>query len=319
MSPPPALRLLFFGTPEFAVPSLRALVCSRHPVVGAISQPDRPRGRGRKLAPTPVKLEAQAHGLAVLQPEKVGESAALDWMRERAPELGVVVAFGQFIPRSVRELPPRGLINAHASLLPRHRGAAPIAHSILAGDRRTGISVIRVVREMDAGEICGVRETEIDPEESAGALAERLAELAAEALLEAVDRIAEGSAEFRPQDPSGVTQAPKLGRDFGRIDWSEPRDRVLRRIRAATPWPGADLELPRGQGRLRILQARAWSEAPAPSAPGRIRIEGERLGVSAADGWIELLRVRKPGGRPLTAAEYLRGARVSADEEGGPA
>ncbi len=315
MSDAAPLRLVFFGTPEFALPSLRGLAASRHPVVGVVSQPDRPRGRGRRLVPTPVKAEAKALGLPVLQPEKVGEAAALEWLGELAPELGCVVAFGQFIPKSVRELPRHGLINAHASLLPRHRGAAPIQHAILEGDARSGITVIRVTRLMDAGDWCLMRETEIGADETAGELSARLSELAAEALLEAVDQIAAGRVEFRPQAAGGVTLAPKLTREFGRIHWSEVCARVLRRIRAATPWPGADLRLRKSGARLRILDAAGVDASPGPSRPREVRVEAERLLVAALDGWVEVLKLQRPGGRPLSAAEYLRGASVPGDEE----
>ena len=315
MSDAASLRLVFFGTPEFAVPSLRALGQSRHAVVGVVSQPDRPRGRGRKLVPTLVRAEANALGLPVLQPEKVGETAAFEWLQELAPDLGCVVAFGQFIPKSVRELPRLGLINAHASLLPRHRGAAPIQHAILEGDARTGITVIRVTKEMDAGDWCLMRETGIEPDETAGGLSARLSELAAQALLEAVDQIATGRADFRPQDAAGVTPAPKLAKEFGHIHWSEARARVLRRIRAATPWPGADLCLGKSGARLRILDAAGVDARPGHSRPGAVRVEAGRLLVAVLDGWIEVLRLQKPGGRPQSAAEYLRGASVPEDEE----
>ncbi len=315
MSDPAPLRLLFFGTPDFAVPSLRALAGSHHSVRGVISQPDRPRGRGRQLVPTPVKVEAGVHGVPVLQPEKVGEVGARAWMENLAPDLGCVVAFGQFIPKSVRELPRFGLINAHASLLPRHRGAAPIQHAILAGDARTGITVIRITREMDAGHWCLMRETEIGPEETGGGLSARLAELAAEVLLEAVDQVAAGRADFRPQDPAGVTLAPKLAKDFGRIDWSESRERVLRRVRAATPWPGARLCLRKSGTRLRILEAARVDAAADSGRPGRVWAREGRLLVAALDGWVEVRRLQKPGGRPMSAAEYLRGANVPREEE----
>jgi methionyl-tRNA formyltransferase len=297
----PQLRLIFLGTPEFALPALRALSEGRHEVVGVITQPDRPSGRGRKLQPTPVKELATELGLPVRQPAKVGEPEVLEWMRSMRADLGVVVAFGQFIPKSVRELPTLGMINAHASLLP--------------GDARTGISVMRVVKEMDAGDVCLVRETEIRPEENAGELGERLAELAAEALVEAVEEIAAGRAVFRSQDATRVTEAPKIGREFARLDWEEPAERILRRIRAATPRPGADLLLERAAKKLRILEARCASDAGAPPSSGAIRAEGGRLLAAAADAWVEITRLQVPGRAPVSAAEFLRGAEISIDEE----
>jgi methionyl-tRNA formyltransferase len=315
MAVPRRLRLLFFGTPEFAVPSLRALAEGPHAVVGVISQPDRPRGRGRKPEPTPTRAEAQDHSIPVVQPEKVGEPAALAWMQELEPDLGCVVAFGQFIPRSVRELPPLGLINAHASLLPRFRGAAPVQHAILEGDAETGVTIIRIEREMDAGEWCLMRSTPVGPEETAGALSARLSNLAAETLVEAVDQIARGEARFQSQPTEGVTLAPKVTREFGQLDFEEPVDRLLRRIRAATPWPGVDLELLPSGKRLRLLRAGRAETAENPAPPGTI-VHGEgRLRIAAMDGWIEVHRVQVPGRRAVDTAEFLRGARLAAGEE----
>jgi len=309
----PALRLVYLGTPEFAVPALRALARTRHTLSGVVSQPDRPRGRGRVLEPTPVAAAARELGLPLLQPEKVGDEPSLAWLRERRPDLGVVVAFGQFIPKSVRELPRLECVNAHASLLPRWRGAAPIAWAIDAGDRRTGISVMRVAREMDAGDVCGVRELEIGAEETAGELAERLAELAAAALVEAVDALADGRARFAPQDPAAVTLAPKLDRAFAKLDLAQPAERVLRRIRAATPRPGVDLALRRAGKTLRIVRARL---GPTHSGvrSGALRAEAGRLELACADAWLELAEVQLAGKRALPAAELLRGFRVAPDE-----
>ncbi len=310
------MRLIFFGTPEFAVPALRALGASRHPVVGVVSQPDRPRGRGRQVEPTPVHSAASELGIPVHSTAAVGAPDALAWLRALAPDLGVVVAFGQFLPRSVRELPKHGLINAHASLLPRHRGAAPIAHAILAGDEETGISVIRVVREMDAGPECLRVSTRVAPGETAGELAERLAPLAGSALCEAVERICAGTAVFTEQDHARATLAPKLERDFGRIDWRAPRAEIARRVRAATPWPGSDVQLRRSGRSLRLLRV-AEGEAhgtPAP-APGAMEASSGRLRVAALDGWVDVLMLQAPGRRPAGAAEFLRGARIPEDEE----
>lgn len=308
----PSLRIVFFGTPDFAVPSLRALAESAHAVVGVVSQPDRPRGRGRSAQPTPVKVEAERHGIPVLQPEKL-DAAALEWLREREPDLGVVVAFGQFIPKRVRELPPHRLINAHASLLPRHRGAAPIPYAILSGETQTGISVMRVEKEMDAGDVCAVRTLEIGRDETAGELEVRLADLAAEALSEAVDAVAGGTAQFQAQEHGEATLAPKLDKEFAKIDWNQPRDTVLCRIRAATPRPGVDLGLRQSGRTVRILAVTA-AEGPA-GAPGRVVSSEGRLRVAALDGWIEVLTLQAPGKRPIRSAEFLRGARVPEDEE----
>jgi methionyl-tRNA formyltransferase len=309
------LRLVFLGTPEFAVPSLLALASGPHPVVGAISQPDRPRGRGQKVEPTAVRAAAERLGIPVLQPEKVGEPAALEWLRALAPDLGVVVAFGQFIPRRVRELPRLGMINAHASLLPRWRGAAPIEHALLSGDTQSGVTIIRVAQEMDSGDWCLRRETPIGPDETAGALAERLAALAADALVEAVGEIAAGTARFQPQAVEGVTLAPKVGRELGALDWSQPAAVVLRRIRAATPRPGADVRLRRSRAAFRILEAELAGGLPAGVRPRAVRAERDRLLVAALDGWISVRRLQVHGRRPVRADEFLRGARLAADEE----
>lgn len=311
---PQPLRLVFLGTPEFALPALRALAESRHDVVGALSQPDRPRGRGRVLQPTPVKALAEELGVPVCQPAKVGAPDVLEWLRALRPDLGVVVAFGQFVPRSVRELPEHGMINAHASLLPRWRGAAPVQWAILQGDPRTGISVMRVAKEMDAGDVCLVRETEIRTDETAGELEGRLSELAAEALVEAVDQIAAGRAAFRPQDPGAATEAPRIDREFARLDWGEPALRVLRRIRASTPRPGADLELARARKTLRIVRARLAPDEAAPSGAGQVRAEAGRLCVAARDAWIEITRLQLPGRKPVAAEEFLRNANLAHDE-----
>ncbi len=308
------MRLLFLGTPEFAVPALRALARTSHVLAGVVSQPDRPRGRGRQLDPTPIAAAARELGAPLLQPEKVGDEAALAWMRAQRPDLGVVVAFGQFIPKSVRELPARGMVNAHASLLPRWRGAAPIEHAIDSGDPRTGISVMRVVKEMDAGDVCLVRELAIGADETAGELAPRLAELAGEALVAGIDEIAAGRAVFRPQDPAEVTLAPKVDRAFAKLDLHQPAERVLRRIRAATPRPGVDLALRRAQKTVRVLRARCGS-AHGGATPGSVRSDGGKLRVACADAWLELVEVQLPGKRPVSSEALLRGLRIPDGEE----
>ncbi len=315
MSNSASLRVLFLGTPDFAVPSLRRIHESRHEVVGVISQPDRPRGRGRQWVATPIKAEATRCELPLFQPERIGDPNALAWVKERGVDIGVVIAFGQFIPKSVRDLPRERMINAHASLLPRHRGAAPIQYALLEGDPQTGVTIIRVEKEMDAGDACLYRSLEITPGESAADLSGRLSELAAETLVEALDRIASGTAVFEPQPTQGITLAPKLGKDFGRIDWNQGNTSILQRIQASTPWPASDVQLQNAGIRLRLLEVREWaSETPPHARPGTVHTEDGRLGISTLDGWIEVLRLQVPGRRPVSAAEFLRGRNVSAEE-----
>lgn len=304
------MRLLFFGTPDFAVPTLRRLLQGPHPVVTVVSQPDRPRGRGRRPGPSPVAAVALEAGLPLLRPERVGAPQVERALREAAPDLGVVVAFGQFLPRRIRELPSRGfLVNAHASLLPRHRGAAPIPHAILAGDRETGISVMRVEREMDAGPVALVRRTAVGPDEDAGSLAARLADLAAEAVAEALERIAEDSVVWTPQDPSRASFAPKLGREDARLDLREPAEALVRRVRAMAPRPGAFVEIA-GEP-LRILAACALP-GPVDGPPGTLRPGADPpLRLASGSGWLVPLRVQRPAGRPMDAADFLRGRRLA--------
>jgi methionyl-tRNA formyltransferase len=206
-----ALRVAFFGTPEIAVPTLECLIAGPWEVVAVVSQPDRPRGRGRKLSPSPVSQVALDAGIPLLRPERVGKPEVIEALRALAPDIGVVLAFGQFIPKAVRELPGLGfMINAHASLLPKYRGAAPINHAILAGEKTTGISVMRVEREMDTGPVALVREIPIGDHENAAELSERLAHLAAEAITEALEQLAAGRAQWNEQDHSRACLAPKI-------------------------------------------------------------------------------------------------------------
>ena len=312
------LRLVFFGTPEFAVPTLARLAEGRHRVVAAVSQPDRPRGRGRKPSPSPVAAAAERLGIAALRTES---AAGADFAAELAalePDLGVVVAFGQFLPKRVRELPRAGyLINAHASLLPRHRGAAPIARAILAGDAETGISVMRVEREMDAGPVALVRRTPIGPDETAGELEARLAALAADAIEAAVELVASNRIEWTEQDPARASFAPKLGPDDARLDWAEPAAALARRVRALSPRPGAFASY--AGERLRILRAAALPAAgPLPDPPGTVRLAPLRIATGA--GWLAPRVLQRAGGRPLEVDDFQRGrglpdgARLGADE-----
>ncbi len=277
-----------------------------------MSQPDRPRGRGRHAGPSPVSAVALRAGVALLRPERVGDPEVERELRALAPDLGVVVAFGQFLPRRIRELPRLGyLVNGHASLLPRWRGAAPIARAILAGDARTGISVMRVEREMDTGPVALRAETEIGEGEDAGSLEARLAQLCAEAVSRAVDAIAEGRVTWTEQDPAAATFAPKLEPGEARLDWREPAPALARRVRAFAPSPGAWTTL-LGE-RLRILAARA-EPGPVGGAPGTVRRpepadlqQRSTLRIATGAGWLVPTRVQRAGGRAMDVAAFLRG------------
>lgn len=248
---------------------------------------------------------AQAAETPLLRPERASDPAFAEALRGHAPDLGVVVAFGQFLPRRIRELPRLGLcINAHASLLPRYRGAAPIARALLEGEAETGISVMRVDREMDAGPVALVRSTPIGPDETTGELETRLAALAADAIAEAVDLAAEGRLSWTHQEAGAATFAPKLEREEARIDWRVPAARIALQVRAFAPKPGAFTTL-EGEP-LRILAARACAGS-VEAAPGQVVVEGDRLRIATGEGWLEPRVLQRAGKRPLPAAEFLRG------------
>jgi methionyl-tRNA formyltransferase len=306
------MRLVFFGTPDFAVPTLVRLA-SEHEIAAVVSQPDRPSGRGRRVSPSPVSAAAQERGLALLRPERVGTPEVVAALREANTDLGVVVAFGQFLPRPVRELPRLGyLVNGHASVLPRHRGAAPIARALLAGDTETGISVMRVEREMDAGPVALVRTLAIGADEDAGQLTGRLARLAADAIAEALAQIAEGRVHWTEQDAARATLAPKIDSSELTIDWRDPADAIALRVRAFAPAPGARTLL-HGEP-LRILAARAEPGA-ADRAPGTARVRpGEPLRIATGGGWLVPERVQRAGGNALDLPAFLRGRPISDGE-----
>ena len=291
-------------------------MASRHPVVTVVSQPDRGRGRGRKRSPSPVSAAAEAAGIPLLRPERVGDAETLERLKGARPDLGVVVAFGQFIPKPVRTLPALGyLINGHASLLPRYRGAAPVAQAILDGEKTTGVSVMRVEKEMDAGPVALVESVEIGEQENTGELTQRLAALAGDVLLEAVEEIAEGRIRWTEQDHSRATVAAKISRDDAQIDWTETATSCMRRVHAMAPKPGAFGRLLDGRGEatdLRIVRARALEagqeEAPEP---GVIRLadgsDAPPLRIGTGEGWLVPLEVQRPGGKVMDPAAFLRG------------
>ena len=303
------MRLAFFGTPDFSVPTLERLLAGDHDVVGVVSQPDRRRGRGRKTTPSPVSAVALREGLPLLRPERVTDAHTERRFAELSPDLGVVVAFGQFIPKRTREAPAEGyLINGHASLLPKYRGAAPIARAILEGETRTGISVMRVEREMDSGAVALKRETEIGPDETTGELTRRLAQLCASAIDEVILRIAGGEVAWSEQDHAGASFAPKIDRADAALDWNDDARALSRRVRAMTPAPAAFSCIE--DTLLSFLAVRAV-EGRVDVRPGTVKYDdGGALRIATGSGWLLPIRVRRAGGAELDIEDYLRGRSI---------
>src|SRR5262245_45560809 len=307
------MRVVFMGTPEFAVPSLEALPAAGHEPVAAVTRPDRPRRHGG-AAPeaSPVKVAAQRLGIPVLQPATLGDPEFVALLTAAAPEAIVVVAFGLLLPPAVLALPPRGCVNLHASLLPRCRGAAPIARAIMAGESRTGVTTMRMDRGLDTGDILLTRECAISPGETAGELTARLAVLGAGLLVETLAALASGTIEARPQDDAGATWAPALARADGRIDWSADAAAVAGRILGCNPWPIAEAGL--RDARLQILRGVA-ERAPAgaaPAPPGTVlEAAGDRIAVACAPGTcLVITTLRLPGRREQSARDAINGRLV---------
>jgi len=303
------MRIAFFGTPEIAVASLAALLDAGHDLPCAVTQPDRPSGRRQTLTLPPVKALAAERGIPVLQTDDVNAKAFLEELAGLGPEAIVVAAFGQKLRRRLLDLPPRGCVNVHASLLPRHRGASPVAHAILAGDRETGVTLMRMVEKMDAGDILAQEATPIGPRETTGELTDRLAALGARLLVRTLDGLAAGRIRPIPQDESQATFAPSLRKNDGAIDWRGSADYLARFIRAMTPWPGAfTFWIPEGGRPLRLLVLEAEPAPGDAGEPGRVAsTDGGILTVETAAGLLRLLRLQPAGKRPMSAADFLRG------------
>ncbi len=235
----PGLKVLFMGTPQFAVPTLDAILASRHTVVGVVTQPDRPRGRGQKETHAPVKARAREHQLPVLQPVTLRDPATIDELRALGADIGVVAAFGKILSQTVLDIPRLGMINVHASLLPRWRGAAPVHRSVIAGDAVTGVTIMRVVRALDAGGMMARVERPIGPDDTSDEVERDLASLGAALLVQTLDRLAVGPVDEEPQDEALVTYAARLSKEDGAIDWSRPAGEIHNQVRGLHPWPHA--------------------------------------------------------------------------------
>ncbi|MBI1388954.1 MAG: methionyl-tRNA formyltransferase [bacterium] len=300
------MRIVFFGTPDFALPTLDALhKASEIDVTGVLTQPDRPAGRGKKLKPSPVKAWALEHDLPVLAPEKPKNPEVIPWLHEQAPEAIVVVAYGGFVPRTVRELPPYGCVNLHPSLLPRYRGAAPIQWALLNGDGQTGNSTMYLSAGWDDGDLIYQEPESIDDADDYGSLSRRLAEKGAVLMVRTLIDIEAGTAPRTPQPEQGVVMAPMIQNEDARVNWNRPAREVFNLIRGLSPIPGAFTEV--GGERLKLFRCEMMPFA-ADAQPGEvISTEFNTIRVAAADGQIEILELQPPGKRRMRAADYLRG------------
>jgi methionyl-tRNA formyltransferase len=306
------VRLLFAGTPEAALPSLRALLGSpRHDVVAVLTRPDAPVGRGRRLERSPVAALAGEHGVEVLTPRRPSEPAFLDRLRELAVDCAPIVAYGALIPRAVLDIPPHGWINLHFSLLPAWRGASPVQAAIRHGDELTGASVFQLEEGLDTGPVYGVLTEPIRPTDTAGDVLHRLAEAGARLLVDVLDGIEDGTLRARPQPADGVTLAPKVTVDDARVDWAAPAQAVDRLIRSMTPEPGAWSEF-RGE-RLKLWPV-SIVDGEATLEPGQLHVEKHRVLVGAKSGSVLLGDVQPHGRKRMPASDWARGVRVTSGD-----
>lgn len=312
------LRIVFFGTPAFAVPTLSRLLASRHQVVGVVTQPDRPRGRGQRVSDAPVKALAVEHGLRVLQPERLSRELFEEPFKELKPDLGVVAAYGKILPEWLLHTPPLGMVNVHASLLPKYRGAAPVHRAVLAGDTETGVTIMRVVKALDAGPMIARVARPIGPDESSDVVERDLAALGADLLVSVIDDLPRGHVVETPQDDAQATYAPRLTKEEGLIDWTRPAREVHNQIRGLRPWPAAYTYL---KGARMVVHHARQSDTPATGTlPGTCVAAGAAITVACGDGRaVDLLQVQLEGRRVIAARDFVAGhGRLTGQHFGGP-
>lgn len=304
-----ALRIVYFGTPDFAVPGLRTLIDSPHQVVALVSQPDRPKGRGHKLQPTPTKVVAEAAGIPVLQPTRLKDAAFADALQALSPDLGVVAAYGRLIPDRILEIPRLGMINIHASLLPKYRGAAPVHRAVINGDAETGVTIMRLVTELDAGATFATVRVPIGPDDTTPEVEQKLARAGADLALEVVNQLAEGTAAEVPQNHAEATYAAKIERGEGAIDWTLPASRIHNLVRGLQPWPLVSATL---DGVRVLIHRTALTDEPASAAPGTIvSASNGVLAVATGDGRVlRILELQPEGKRVMSVRDFLAGRRL---------
>ncbi len=307
------MKILFMGTPDFAVPSLEALLNAGHEICGVFTQPDKPKNRGMKLQAPPVKEFALAHDIPVFQPESVKDGTAMEQIRTLEPELIAVAAYGRILPVDILEYPVYGCINVHSSLLPKYRGSAPIHWAILNGDEESGVTIMHMAKAMDAGDIIAQAATPIDPNETVETLHDRLAQMGAKLLVEVVGQLKNGTATRTPQDESMVTYAPMLSRELSPLDWTRTARQLHDQVRGLIPWPATTTDIIGGQP-VKIFEVEETGVA-TNAAPGTIVAAGKQ-GIDIACGDGVLLRIKQlqaQGGKRMAAADYLRGHPINID------
>ena len=307
------MRILFMGTPDFAVPSLEALLHAGHEICGVFTQPDKPKNRGMKLQAPPVKEFALAHNIPVYQPESVKDGTAMDLIRQLAPELIAVAAYGRILPVGILEYPACGCINVHSSLLPKYRGSAPINWAILNGDQQSGVTIMHMAKAMDAGDIIAQAATPIDPNETAETLHDRLAQMGAKLLVEVVEQLKNGTATRTPQDESRVTYAPMLSRELSPLDWTRTARQLHDQVRGLIPWPATTTDII-GEQPVKVFEVEETGISTAAAAGTIVAAGKQGIDVACGDGL--LLRIKQlqaQGGKRMAAADYLRGHPITID------
>ena len=305
--------VVFFGTPQFAVPTLRRLPDSTHSVAGVITQPDRPRGRGQKITHAPVKALALARGIPVYQPDRLKPPEVADTLRGWGADLGVVAAYGRIIPEQLLTIPRLGMVNVHASLLPKYRGAAPVHRAVINGDSQTGVTIMRVVKELDAGSMFAQVTRPIGPDETSDVVESALADMGAELLLTIVEQLASGNAREEPQDETQATYASRLTKEEGLVDWTRTASDIHNRVRGLYPWPHAYTFF-KGT-RLIILRSEVADAGASATSPGTIlRATSEAIHVATGDGELAILEVQPEGRRAMRAHDFLLGHRLATGE-----
>jgi methionyl-tRNA formyltransferase len=299
------MRIVFIGTPEFAVPSLEALLQSEETVVGVVTQPDKPKGRGQTMAASPIKQLAEKTGVPILQPLKMKDPAFLDALRAWQPDLIAVAAFGRILPPVILEMPRQGCVNVHASLLPKYRGAGPIQWAIINGEHETGITTMLMDAGMDTGAMLLQERVPIDPEDTAGSLSDKLAKIGGPLLIETIRRLKAGTVTPRPQDSSLATMAPLLQKEDGQIDWTLPATEIANRIRGLSPWPGAFTHV--DQERWTIWKAHALADSASADLGTAVAVTKDAIHVATGHGLLAITELQPANSRRMTVRQYIAG------------